>query len=387
MATDYGPTIRPSPARAGAALGLSVALPLLGVALAGETPAAFLSFPPEGRERSYPGFSWAAFAGIWTLFAALVAAWRFAPRASSPANPPPTTEDGGRPGNRRHGFPAWGWAGPALCLVFWLAAWLPGESLLRRYAFPPLWVGYILTVNALIHLRTGNCPLARERSRFLALFPASAAFWWLFEYLNRFVNNWVYLAPSDPGVGEYVLHASLSFATVLPAVYSTRALLGTFPALRRALARGPRLPRARERATGAAFFLLGALGMAGIGWRPDHLFPVLWLGPLLLWCGLETLGGRPPWAETRRGDWRDVVSWALAALVCGFFWEMWNFHAMPKWIYQIPWFERFYLFEMPVSGYLGYLPFGLECALGVALVRRLAGNGPEGPPPIPEAES
>ena len=367
MSADFGPTIRPAPARAATALCLAVALPLLGAALAGRAPAEFLAFPPEGRARAYPGFSWAAFTAIWAVFAALLLAWRLAPKAE----PQEPCEDAAPHPPRTHRFPLWGWAGLALCLVFWAAAWLPGESLIRRYAFPPLWLGYILSVNALVHARSGSCPLTRDPGHFLALFPASAAFWWLFEYLNRFVNNWVYLAPSDPGTGEYVLHASLSFATVLPAVHATRALLGTFPALRRALARGPRLPGTPGPAAGAALLILGAAGMAGVGWRPDYLFPVLWLGPLLLWAGLETLGGRIPWAEAWRGDWGDAAGWALAALVCGFFWEMWNIHAMPKWTYQIPWFERFHLFEMPISGYLGYLPFGLECALGVALVRRL----------------
>ena len=54
---------------------------------------------------------------------------------------------------------------------------------------------------------------------------------------------------------------------------------------------------------------------------------------------------------------------ALAALLCGFFWEMWNFHSLAKWIYQVPYVQRYPIFEMPLLGYAGYLPFGLECAL------------------------
>jgi len=51
----------------------------------------------------------------------------------------------------------------------------------------------------------------------------------------------------------------------------------------------------------------------------------------------------------------------MAALVCGFFWEMWNYYSLAKWVYSIPYVHRFQLFEMPVLGYLGYLPFGLLC--------------------------
>jgi hypothetical protein len=41
---------------------------------------------------------------------------------------------------------------------------------------------------------------------------------------------------------------------------------------------------------------------------------------------------------------------------------MWNFYSLAKWKYSIPFVERFHLFEMPILGYAGYLPFGLECA-------------------------
>ena len=58
----------------------------------------------------------------------------------------------------------------------------------------------------------------------------------------------------------------------------------------------------------------------------------------------------------------------LAALVCGGFWEMWNTYSLAKWVYAVPFVNRFHLFEMPVLGYGGYLPFGLECAAVVALL-------------------
>ena len=54
---------------------------------------------------------------------------------------------------------------------------------------------------------------------------------------------------------------------------------------------------------------------------------------------------------------------ALAALFCGFFWELWNTWSLAKWEYAIPLVQRFELFEMPLLGYAGYLPFGLECAV------------------------
>ena len=82
---------------------------------------------------------------------------------------------------------------------------------------------------------------------------------------------------------------------------------------------------------------------------------VLILEPLCLWLRRPAL-----LRHLERGDWRPAVSLALGALVCGFFWELWNYWSYPKWIYHVPFVDFAHLFEMPALGYFGYLPFGLE---------------------------
>ena len=72
------------------------------------------------------------------------------------------------------------------------------------------------------------------------------------------------------------------------------------------------------------------------------------------------------------------MTWMIAALVCGFFWELWNWHSEAKWIYTVPGVERWHLFEMPALGYAGYLPFGLECLLVVELFAKWS-SGAEKP--------
>jgi hypothetical protein len=56
---------------------------------------------------------------------------------------------------------------------------------------------------------------------FLLLFPISATFWWFFEYLNRFAQNWFYIGPQF-NAREYFWYATLPFSTVLPAVLGLR---------------------------------------------------------------------------------------------------------------------------------------------------------------------
>jgi len=50
----------------------------------------------------------------------------------------------------------------------------------------------------------------------------------------------------------------------------------------------------------------------------------------------------------------------IGCLICGFLWEFWNFHSFPKWIYHTPHVQFMHVFEMPILGYSGYLPFSME---------------------------
>jgi hypothetical protein len=68
------------------------------------------------------------------------------------------------------------------------------------------------------------------------------------------------------------------------------------------------------------------------------------------------------------GDWRTVIALCLAALICGFFWEMWNIFSFPKWIYHVPFVGFWHIFEMPLLGYGGYPPFALELYVLVHLM-------------------
>jgi hypothetical protein len=79
------------------------------------------------------------------------------------------------------------------------------------------------------------------------------------------------------------------------------------------------------------------------------------LEPLNCW-----LGRRHFLQQLAHGDWRLVVSLALGAVICGFFWEMWNYYSYPKWVYHTPGAQFLHIFEMPLLGYGGYIPFALE---------------------------
>ena len=330
-----------------------MAAPLAGLLAAGKDVMPYLHFPPRTVPVVHAPFSWAAFVALsLPAIAALVlgaAALARAPRAALAHG-------------TRARFPAWGWLGLALIGAGWILAWKEGlvPAAWRREAFSVLWFGYILVMNAAAYRRSGHAPLIDQPARFAVLFPASVAFWWLFEYLNQFAANWYYAGVVAVNDWEYFLQGSLPFSTVLPAVASTQALLATWPRFA-----GATLPALRGHPSLAWIALVAGLAaLAGIGVWPEMLFPALWLAPLAIVAGLQALAcGESFFAPLARGEWRCVVEPAAAALLCGFFWELWNSGALAKWHYSIPFVQRFHLFEMPLLGYAGYLPFGVLCAL------------------------
>ncbi|MDQ3863556.1 MAG: hypothetical protein M3317_08670, partial [Actinomycetota bacterium] len=90
-------------------------------------------------------------------------------------------------------------------------------------------------------------------------------------------------------------------------------------------------------------------------------YPLLWGSAFFLADPLNALRGRPSLlGYLARGEWRPVAALALGALVCGFFWAFWNFYSYPKWTYHTPGVGFLHVFEMPLLGFLGYPPFGLE---------------------------
>jgi hypothetical protein len=334
---------------------LLMGLPLLGVALAGRDITPYLQFPPATAFVVHAPFSWPVF---WSFaLATVVSVVPFIYRLSRATAAAPILRRGAP-------FPWWGWLGAVIVVLAWWLAWtrFPWFVPLQPFTFSPIWLGYILVINALTYARTGHCLLRERPGYFLALFPFSAGFWWSFEYLNRFVRNWYYVGAAAFTPWEYFWYATLPFATVLPAVLSTRELLASMPRLSCGLESAWHIKVPRPKLIAATGLLLAGGTLVAIGVWPEILYPALWLAPLLMITALQAIAGEPTiFAPLSRGDWSGLWQAALAALVCGFFWELWNYGSLVHWQYSVPFVQRFHLFNMPLLGYAGYLPFGLEC--------------------------
>ncbi|HEY7849329.1 MAG TPA: hypothetical protein VIC27_04645 [Ktedonobacterales bacterium] len=265
-------------------------------------------------------------------------------------------------------LPAYTWFGLALNLFAWTSSWAR-LGFWWPYTFFPLWLGFILMLDGLNVAVSGTSPLKRSTGRFVALFLFSSPFWWVFEGLNIPVQNWHYHYDHVYSPLSNFFWTSLDFSTVLPAVMELVELVAAIPGLRPRLAPdkiGRRLP------LGAAFALIG-LGVVTLALPfvfPRQAFGMVWLCLIFLLDPITNLAGfKSASAHLLARDWRFFVTVPLATIVCGFFWEMWNSQASPGWSYVVPYINARpylfggpipHLFEMPLLGYLGYLPFGIE---------------------------
>lgn len=207
--------------------------------------------------------------------------------------------------------------------------------------FPLAWLGVLVALDGLARLRRGVSPL-RTPSDWVAAAAASVVFWDIFELVDLRLRNWWYVGVSpDPWAGG--LFAAVSFATVLPAARLSLAHLDGFTVA----------DSGRSAAKVAA-----GVAMLGVAVAfPRYAFPLAWL---FLWPVCEGLAGvRIPFRAMAIG------------LPLGLVWESLNWKCARGWYYTVPFFDRPRLFEMPLPGYLGYLPFALEAAAALALLDRL----------------
>ena len=233
------------------------------------------------------------------------------------------------------------------------------------------WWSYILIADNLLLKLRGRSLLTGRRREFWAMLPLSVFIWLLFEACNFVIHNWAYddlpveIWQRWPGY-------ALSFATVLPGIFITSDLVEL-------LFGSPSLPAASECETlpekppsrPLRFFVVFGLilTIAPFVW-PRYFFAAVWLGPIFLLDPLlEKFGIKSLSMSIYAKDRRRVWSLMLGGTACGLMWEFWNYWAGSKWIYTVPFFEKWKLFEMPVLGFLGFLPFALECWILYHLLR------------------
>jgi len=201
---------------------------------------------------------------------------------------------------RAHGWVGLGIVGAAELLLVW------GESTVAGWFTPIVWTGYVLFVDALVARLTLRSYLTTDRVEGVLVALASVGCWWLFELYNapRFWRGGV------DAVGLWWQYHDLELPLAFVSVW---------------------------------------------------LVPLVWVGWALLLEPLNYRRGWPSWlADIGRGDASRLLALLASGAVCGALWEFWNYWAAARWTYTVPYLGGIRIFEMPMLGYLGFLPFALE---------------------------
>jgi len=259
---------------------------------------------------------------------------------------------------RRRHFPAHGWLGfVALAGAEWLL--FHHVEPVATYFTPIAWRAYILIADAATFAITGrsrlnDAPLSLARMALLSI-----PLWLIFEAYNLRLANWEYVGVPLPWAAA-MLGYGWSFSTITPAIFETSDLV---QAMLPTVGGEPwKISRSAEIAMmicGAACLIVPVVVPRAIA---AYLFALVWVGFLLLLDPINRRLELPSFlGDLSEGFRRRFYGFLAAGFICGWLWEFWNYWARAKWHYIFPMYQNVKIFEMPVPGYLGFLPFALEC--------------------------
>ncbi|MDP8214296.1 MAG: hypothetical protein RAO92_06970 [Candidatus Euphemobacter frigidus] len=235
-----------------------------------------------------------------------------------------------------------------------------GSPRLADWTTPACWWGYILILDAVIYRIRGKSIIRNNIRLFIYQCVFSVLFWGVFELNNLHLRNWAYV-DLPPNPWETAVGMALSFATIMPGLFYTAELIdisGLFKKIK--------LPPLRISPVFAyILILLGMIFLVLPMMLPPtiatYLFIMIWLGwiffldPVNLYSGTRSI-----LADLTQGEGSRIAALFASGVVCGLLWEFWNFWAGSKWVYTAPFMPEIKIFEMPVVGFLGFLPFAVE---------------------------
>jgi hypothetical protein len=232
---------------------------------------------------------------------------------------------------------------------------------------PIAWTGFILFADGVVWRARHQSWIRSTPREFLFLSLVSIPLWLVFEFYNRFIENWHYVGlPEDRGL-RYFGYA-WSFATIWPAIFEGAELVAVSRARRRPgqpwiLKPGPISTSRVKFLTRLSIAIGAALLIWPLAWPSQYLAAPVWLGFIFLLDPINARLGEESLIKDLvvRRDPNRLVNLMLSGVLCGVLWEFWNYWSRAKWVYTVPLMERLKIFEMPVPGYLGFPAFALEC--------------------------
>ncbi len=243
---------------------------------------------------------------------------------------------------------------------------LTDNPFVKQYYTPLQWSGLILLLDGIVKARRGRSLIADHFGEFAILLVVSIGSWCIFEWYNVAMKNWRYLGLPENMLIRYTGYA-WAFATISPAMFLIYEVIDSF-------APGND-PEGYPRLPDPIFYGFVIFGFAclvvPVIWPSPWMTPLVWMGFAFFLDPINgRLGERSILTEFFTGHRRSMPLFFLAGLIAGILWEFWNYWAFSKWEYSVPYLGHVKLFEMPVLGFLGFMPFIIESFAIYTFVRR-----------------
>jgi len=249
---------------------------------------------------------------------------------------------------------------------------LQGVAPVVLYFTPIEWTGYILWIDGAIYSVRGRSLLRNRPVEFAALALCSIPLWLIFEAYNLRLSNWIYIGlPQDWFLRQ--TGYAWSFATIWPAIFETAALLRALDWNRAVESEKPQPTQPISPVAARISFAGGLLLVTVPVVLPPaigaYLFGAVWLGFIFLLEPVNYWTGRPSLLrDLERRDSSRLRALLWAGMICGIWWEFWNWQAAARWFYTVPILPGWKIFAMPFPGYLGFPAFAVECFVMFALL-------------------
>lgn len=224
------------------------------------------------------------------------------------------------------------------------------------YDFLLAWYGIIFLLDFTSY-KLSKLSLFSNIPNLLLLGFSSACMWWFYEGVNIYLQNWVYPTKKLYEPTEFGALSTIAFATIVPFLILTSTIV------RHLFFKGSLNWRTGVLKKNQKYFimLIGIIFLISNIFLPLYTFPFVWA---ILLCVFDPLNNkRSLFIQIFKKNLKPIFVLATSGIFAGLIWESMN-TLIPKWQYPIvPWFWTLpppittKLGEMPLAGYLGYIPF------------------------------
>lgn len=350
-------------------------LPLIGALIhhGGNFPEGYFAYPMLSAPEKAP-FSWLIAGMVAAGGLVIITLYLFPSLFGFKKMPlPPKAEV------KKVAFPLWFWIGAVSLGSSLFLLWFKFHEpvlFLHWSDFPIFW-GLVLVIDGWTYVRNGGKSIISERPQeIIGIGVASAIGWMLFEYLNFFVDdNWYYPFGDIIDREQFLLYAIVISTGLLPLSFVFYELFKSMRVFKNRFSHGPAIILPEKLKT--VLLIVSVLSLLGAGLFPEALFFSLWLTPaMLIGLVLDKIGVWTPFRSIGKGNWNPVLVFALTYLAAGLCLECENYfsgihlgrevtftQAPAYWQYSLPYVNDYHLFEMPILGFFGYMPFSLYCWL------------------------